>query len=209
MAAELVLVVGDMHIPTRASQVPLKIQQILTPGKVQQVLCTGNLVGSEAAEYLAAIASKGVVTVRGDFDENPSLPETAVVKVGAFKLGVCHGHQFPVGEPEAAAALLRKLDVDVLISGHTHTSSILEYEGRCLLNPGSITGAYTASAGLGETNPSFLLLSIPTSTAPGTPQKMDIFSYELRGEDLKVTRRQFTRRAAASASSSSTAAGSS
>ena len=51
--------------------------------------------------------------VRGDFDDPiylpgivDSLPESKVVSVGAFKLGVCHGHQIvPWGDAESLGAL--------------------------------------------------------------------------------------------------------
>jgi len=53
-----------------------------------------------------------VNVVRGDFDDPiylpgvaDSLPETKVVNVGSFKLGVCHGHQIvPWGDPESLGA---------------------------------------------------------------------------------------------------------
>jgi vacuolar protein sorting-associated protein 29 len=59
--------------------------------------------------------------VKGDFDEMPNLPETKVVTIGKFKIGLIHGHQVvPWGDVEALAAVQRQLDCDVLISGHTH-----------------------------------------------------------------------------------------
>ncbi len=59
--------------------------------------------------------------VRGDFDENPALPETKVISIGNFKIGIIHGHQVaPWGDLEALACVQRQLDVDILISGHTH-----------------------------------------------------------------------------------------
>ncbi len=36
-----------------------------------------------------------------------------------------------------------QLDVDVLVTGHTHQNGVLEYEGKFFVNPGSITGAYS------------------------------------------------------------------
>jgi putative phosphoesterase len=36
----------------------------------------------------------------------------------------------------------RQLDVDILISGHTHKNEVNEYEGKWFINPGSVTGAY-------------------------------------------------------------------
>ncbi len=44
-----------------------------------------------------------------------------VVTVGDFRIGLCHGHQVvPWGDSEALAILQRKLDVDILVTGHTH-----------------------------------------------------------------------------------------
>ena len=43
----LVLVVGDLHIPERKSAIPSKFRDILVPGKIQHILCTGNITGRE------------------------------------------------------------------------------------------------------------------------------------------------------------------
>ena len=40
----LVLVIGDMHIPHRQAELPKKFKALLQPGKIQHVLCTGNVV---------------------------------------------------------------------------------------------------------------------------------------------------------------------
>ncbi len=65
--------------------------------------------------------------------------------MGAFRIGLCHGHQVvPWGDREALAIVQRQLDVDVLISGHTHAFESFSAEGKLFLNPGSITGAYSA-----------------------------------------------------------------
>jgi len=65
---QLVLVVGDLHIPHRASSVPAKFRKLLVPGKIQHILCTGNLCTKESVDYLKTLASD-VHVVRGDFDE--------------------------------------------------------------------------------------------------------------------------------------------
>jgi putative phosphoesterase len=36
----------------------------------------------------------------------------------------------------------RQLDVDILISGHTHKNEVNQIDGKWFINPGSITGAY-------------------------------------------------------------------
>uniref|UniRef100_T1H6D6 Vacuolar protein sorting-associated protein 29 n=1 Tax=Megaselia scalaris TaxID=36166 RepID=T1H6D6_MEGSC len=85
-----------------------------------------------------------VHVVRGDFDENFNYPEQKVVTVGSFRIGLCHGHQVIPGDPEALALIQRQLDVDILISGHTHKFEAYEHENKFYINPGSATGAYHA-----------------------------------------------------------------
>jgi predicted phosphodiesterase len=49
------------------------------PGKMQHVLCTGNLCSKEVYERLKGIA-KNMHVVRGDLDDNVGFPETKVVR---------------------------------------------------------------------------------------------------------------------------------
>ena len=65
---QLVLVLGDLHIPHRCNSVPAKFKKLLVPGKIQHILCTGNLCTKESFDYLKTLASD-VHVVRGDFDE--------------------------------------------------------------------------------------------------------------------------------------------
>jgi len=65
---QLVLVVGDLHIPYRASGLSSKFKKLLVPGKIQHILCTGNLCTRDSYDYLKSLASD-VHVVRGDFDE--------------------------------------------------------------------------------------------------------------------------------------------
>lgn len=39
--------------------------------------------------------------------------------------------------------LQRQLNVDILITGHTHTFEAYEYQNKFYINPGSATGAYS------------------------------------------------------------------
>ena len=90
---------------------------------MQYVLSPGNVGSRETIEWLENLAAAKSLAhiVKGEFDENPALPETKVVQIGNFKIGLIHGHQVvPWGDMEALAAVQRQLDVDILISGHTH-----------------------------------------------------------------------------------------
>lgn len=64
----LVLVIGDLHIPHRVHDLPAKFKKLLVPGKIQQIICTGNVCDKETLDYLRTIAPD-VNVVRGDYDE--------------------------------------------------------------------------------------------------------------------------------------------
>lgn len=133
------------------------------PGRIQHILCTGNLCTKETYDYLKTLASD-VHVVKGDFDEvcesvtwvpgillthpfdfqqNLNYPDQKVVTVGQFRIGLCHGHQvIPWGDPQSLSLIQRQLDVDILITGHSHKFEAYEHEGHFYINPGSATGAY-------------------------------------------------------------------
>jgi vacuolar protein sorting-associated protein 29 len=114
-------------------------------------------VEQEIQDYLKGVCSD-LNIVKGEFDE-ANFPETKVLQIGAFKIGLCHGHQVrsrfaassgvfpragaqsgaqppasaysllcnrsspqvvPWGDLESLAMLQRQMDVDILVTGHTH-----------------------------------------------------------------------------------------
>ncbi|KAF5364635.1 hypothetical protein D9758_005556 [Tetrapyrgos nigripes] len=156
----LVLVIGDLHIPHRVHDLPVKFKKLLVPGKIQQILCTGNVCDKETYEYLRTI-SPDVHVVRGDYDEVDLLHCLLIVlPLIPIKIGVVHGHQcVPIGDLDSLSAIARQMDVDVLLSGHTHTVQAVEYDDRFFVNPGSATGAWTGLFN-GEPTPSFALMDI-------------------------------------------------
>ncbi|GAA5906852.1 retromer subunit VPS29 [Sporobolomyces salmoneus] len=139
----LVLVLGDLHIPNRSHDLPSKFKKLLVPGKISQILSTGNITDRETWDYLKSVAPD-LRGVKGDWDETSSLPPSMTVQHGPLRIGVIHGHQVvPLGDPEMLAATARKMDVDVLISGATHRFEAFESDNRFFLNPGSATGAFS------------------------------------------------------------------
>jgi len=186
----LVLVLGDLHIPHRSPSLPSKFKKLLVPGRIQHILCTGNLCARDSFDYLKTLATD-VHVVRGDFDDatsgtgggNLNWPEQKVVSVGQFKIGLCHGHQLvPWGDPEALATINRQLDCDILITGHTHKFEAYEHEGKFYVNPGSITGAYSPLDD--QVVPSFILMDIQSGTVV-------TYVYQLVDDDVKVERIEF------------------
>ncbi|ERF75644.1 hypothetical protein EPUS_04624 [Endocarpon pusillum Z07020] len=147
MASRLVLVIGDLFIPDRAPDIPAKFKKLLTPGKIGQIICLGNLTDRETYEYLRTIAPD-LQLVKGDFDtENPysanttttnpsssaapasssatasssSIPLSKVITHGSLRIGFTHGHTIiPQGDADALLIAARQMDVDVLLWGGTH-----------------------------------------------------------------------------------------
>jgi vacuolar protein sorting-associated protein 29 len=64
----LVLIIGDLHIPHRTHDLPAKFKKLLLPGKIQQILCTGNVCDRETYDWLKTV-SADVQVVKGDYDE--------------------------------------------------------------------------------------------------------------------------------------------
>ncbi|TFK26021.1 retrograde transporter [Coprinopsis marcescibilis] len=155
----LVLIIGDLHIPHRTHDLPLKFKKLLVPGKIQQILCTGNVCDKETYEYLRTI-SPDVHVVKGDYDESSAFPSSVTVQHNAVKIGVIHGHQcVPVGDVESLGAIARQMDVDVLVSGHTHIFQAIENNNKFFVNPGTASGAWSG-AFTSDPIPSFALMDI-------------------------------------------------
>jgi vacuolar protein sorting-associated protein 29 len=182
----LVLVVGDLHIPHRASDIPEVFKKLFVPGKIQQILVTGNLNTREVYEYFRMICPN-IHCVRGDFDDyGKDIPETQVVVVGDLRVGLVHGHQVvPWADKESLAQWQRKLDVDVLISGHTHQQRSFEFENKFFINPGSITGAFSPFES--DVVPTFVLMDVQGTS-------LTAFIYQLDGTEMKVKKKEWTRK---------------
>ncbi|KAM3581702.1 Vacuolar protein sorting-associated protein 29 [Umbelopsis sp. WA50703] len=180
----LVLVIGDLHIPHRVHDMSPKFKKLLVPGKIQQIISTGNICDKETFDYLRSVAGD-VHIVKGDFDTNPSFPQSKIVTHGPFRIGVIHGHQIiPWGDREALNITARQMEVDVLLSGHTHQFDAYEAEGRYFINPGSATGAYSGISGAADTVPSFVLMDIQGST-------LFIYVYRLIDDEVKVEKIEY------------------
>lgn len=135
---------GDLHLPNRASDLPNKFRKLLVPGKIQQIICTGNVCDRETLDYLRTIAGD-VHVVRGDWDENPHFPNSIILHHPPLRIGVLHGHQIvPPGDSDSLCSIARAMDVDLLVTGHTHRFDAFEREDRFFVNPGSATGAWSS-----------------------------------------------------------------
>ena len=155
MNPELVLVVGDMFLPQRSPDINEQFKSILTPNKVQHVLCLGNIGNQETYDWLKSL-SKDFHIVKGDFDQEEA-PEKKVIQIGDFNIGLIHGHQvLPWGDLDSLGMIQRSLGCDIMISGHTHKTNVIVKDNILYINPGSFTGAFSPL--IEDTIPSFILM---------------------------------------------------
>ncbi|KAI9849340.1 MAG: Vacuolar protein sorting-associated protein 29 [Sclerophora amabilis] len=163
MSSRLVLVLGDLFVPDRAPGIPAKFKKLLSPGKIGQILCLGNLTDKETYDFLRSIAPD-LQIVKGDFDvEAPNLALSRIVTHGSLRIGFTHGHTvIPAGDADSLLITARQMDVDVLLWGGTHKFEAYELEGKFFVNPGSATGAMSTDWWAdGETpTPSFCLMDV-------------------------------------------------
>ncbi|KAK5660760.1 hypothetical protein OQA88_12126 [Cercophora sp. LCS_1] len=163
--AFLILVIGDLHIPDRALDIPAKFKKLLAPGRIAQTLCLGNLTDKSTYEYLRTMAPD-LKIVKGRMDvEATSLPLTQVVTHGNIRIGFLEGFTLVSNEPDVLLAEANRLDVDVLCWAGTHKFECFEYMDKFFVNPGSATGAFSTNwATLGgdeeEVVPSFCLMDV-------------------------------------------------
>lgn len=141
----------------------IQFKKLLTPGKIGQILCLGNLTDRDTFELLRGVAPD-LQLVKGDFDvDSPNLPLSKVVTHGSLRIGFTHGHTIiPSGDADALLIAARQMDVDILLWGGTHRFEAFEMEGRFFVNPGSATGAMsTGYWPEGEDpTPSFCLMDV-------------------------------------------------
>mmetsp|Transcript_130 Transcript_130/g.256 ORF Transcript_130/g.256 Transcript_130/m.256 type:complete len:224 (+) Transcript_130:202-873(+) len=115
----------------------------------------------------------------------PSFPETKVIQLGQFRMGIIGGHQVvPWGDLSALAMVRRRLNVDVLVCGSMRKEGVVEHEGGYYIFPGSITGAYSSSTA--DVSPSFILLAVQ-----GT--KVVCYVYKLKDGEVDVSKTEFTK----------------
>ncbi|KAG7877645.1 hypothetical protein KL907_004584 [Ogataea polymorpha] len=143
----LILAIGDLHIPERAVDIPHKFKKLLQPtGKIQQVLCLGNVTNSQSTlEFLKSL-SLDFQMVKGDLDLDYNLPLSLVFSHDKLKVGLVNGFQIvPKADPLSLLSQARLMDVDILIYGSTHKVEAYTLDGRFFVNPGSATGAFSTS----------------------------------------------------------------
>ncbi len=165
------LIIGDSHIPQRAeyisNEIKAKIINLTENELFDSTLFTGDLTKCpELISFLKSRTKGLVLTVIGNMDyfngnrDDPIYQEFNFEFADGSKIciGLTHGAQIESrGDVFQLELLALEKKYDILISGHTHKEEItLTEKGILLLNPGSVTGAWSFVA---SGNPCFMTLS--------------------------------------------------
>ncbi|MEM4717303.1 MAG: metallophosphoesterase [Desulfurococcaceae archaeon] len=176
------LVMGDTHIPDRASEIHPRMRNYIENERPWSiVIFTGDLTSEKILEWVESLG-KQVIIVKGNIDYLP-LPRSHVFRMEEFTIGVHHGDGiFPRGDTGRLSSLARSLKSNILITGHTHSDFIKTSPDKdiLLLNPGSLTGVW--GGGGGSYIPSFMVVEIGQG-------EISINTLKLINEDLRVTHR--------------------
>lgn len=175
-----ILVVGDAHVPDRVESIHAAMLDKLDSMKpFDYVLITGDLINEDTLKQLIGFGRAKYV-VKGNMDYL-ELPDKEVIRIGETRIGLMHGHQIKHrGDPQELRGVAVNLRVNILISGHTHVPMI-QRGAINLLNPGSITGAWSGAGN--REPPSFLALELTEGLA-------NIDLYQLIENEIKLTRHE-------------------
>jgi len=133
----LIGVISDTHIPDRCTKIPSAVFEVFTD--VEMILHAGDLTSTRVLDELEEIAPTKCVQGNMDRAYGIKLPKREVIEVEGIKIGLDHGEIYPRGDTQQLKYIAQEMDVEILISGHTHWAFIEELEDVILLNPGSPT----------------------------------------------------------------------
>lgn len=131
----LIGLISDTHIPDRAKVLPQKVLDSFE--NVDLILHAGDLTSPRVIDELENIAP--VMAIQGNMDRvnGIDLPKAKVIEAEGLKIGLVHGEVYPRADTQQLVYLAKQLDVDILVSGHSHQPKIEQKDGVLLLNPGS------------------------------------------------------------------------
>lgn len=129
--------ISDTHVPVRAREIPKEVFKVFE--NVDYIVHAGDLVELSVVDDLEQLAP--VLVVYGNMDGpevRGKLQKLNSFKVFNWKIGVTHdpGTRFGIGK---AREIAKMNGFDVMVYGHTHSSSIKWDRDILFINPGSPT----------------------------------------------------------------------
>lgn len=128
-----IAIVSDTHCPDKVENLPPQLLEKLKNAKIDYLIHAGDITSKKVIKKLRQVSNESTF-VKGNMDDL-DLPQEEIIDIKNTKFLVIHGNDYSRQSLKYRA--LEK-DVDVLVTGHTH-SSYLEEGEVLILNPGSTT----------------------------------------------------------------------
>ncbi|MFB6209480.1 MAG: YfcE family phosphodiesterase [Candidatus Nanohaloarchaea archaeon] len=140
----MIAILSDSHVPNRAPEIPQRLLE--RADKADKAVHCGDIVSKEIY-YELEESFDDFVAVKGNC-ERFDLSTSEKFQIDGLEFGVYHGTGIhPRGDHDTLLEIARnKMEVDVLLHGHTHREEIFRSGDTILLNPGSCTGVGGGSA---------------------------------------------------------------
>lgn len=196
-----ILCIGDSHVPNRAKDIPKqiydKINEITESELFDYTFFTGDIINfPNLIDFLNLKTMGTLFKVIGNMDyyygnrDSPIYQKLDISFEDNKKviLGLTHGSQIsPRGDHDQLEILAQEKGYNILVSGHTHKEEVfLTREGILLINPGSVTGAWSFVA---SKIPSFIELYIDNNVKDII---IKLFQIEKKKREINVSEFYFT-----------------
>ncbi len=137
-----VAILGDTHIPGRASEIPETLLNEVKKFRPEKILFTGDFGSLDVLKSLQKFCPVTAAKGNTDFLE---LPETISFEILGIRFCLLHGHQVkPPGDRGQLQNLAKYFGSEVLVCGHTHFPEVYMERNALVINPGSATGVRPA-----------------------------------------------------------------
>ncbi|KZX14361.1 YfcE family phosphodiesterase [Methanobrevibacter curvatus] len=133
----LVGLISDTHVGDRVKELPPIIPELFKD--VDLILHAGDITSKAVLDRLEKIAPTKAVLGNMDSEEELKLNQSEIIEIEEFKVGLNHGTVYPKGDTQQLEYIAMELEVDILVTGHTHQPLIEKANEITLVNPGSPT----------------------------------------------------------------------
>ncbi|WP_100408071.1 metallophosphoesterase family protein [Bacillus solitudinis] len=133
-----VMIISDTHYPKKAKAIPKQVLRDLT--NCDLLIHAGDWNTLDVFHELSRYTEvKGVFGNTDSQEIKDNFPETLLLHLNGFNIGVIHGHGEKSTTEKRALRAFDSKQVDCIIYGHSHIPQLKKAESILLINPGSAT----------------------------------------------------------------------
>jgi putative phosphoesterase len=131
-------VISDTHLSSSDADLKKLLETLFSDADL--ILHAGDIVETEVLE---AFSGKELIAVHGNMDSSrikQSLPQSRLLTLEGFKIGLVHGWGAPMGIEKRVRSVFD--EVDAIVFGHSHKPCNRVIDGVLFFNPGAYGGGF-------------------------------------------------------------------